>query len=84
MQQARIVYPAHGMILALDPDIPAAMQRVYLQAEAGRGLAFVINGVRLGSADHPLAWTPRPGQHRLQLVTGAGGVVREIGFQVRG
>jgi penicillin-binding protein 1C len=83
-QQARIVYPAHGMILALDPDIPAAMQRVYLQAEAGRGLAFVINGVRLGSADQPLAWTPRPGQHLLQLVTGAGGVVREAGFQVRG
>jgi penicillin-binding protein 1C len=82
-KRARIVYPGSGMVLAVDPDVPAALQRVVLRADAGAGHGFVMNGESLGAADRPLAWRPRPGHHLLQLQDATGGVVEEVRFLVR-
>jgi len=60
----RIVAPADGTVIALDPDIPRARQRV----------AIVIAGTGAVAVDgHAVAgglWDPLPGYHRLVLTDG--------------
>jgi len=83
--EARINYPGEGAILALDPDMPPAVQRVFLGATGGADAVWQLDGVRLGPADRPLAWAPVAGRHDLQLLAGAGGrVLDSVQFQVRG
>lgn len=83
--ETRISYPGEGAILALDPDIPPAMQRVFLAATGGRDAVWVLNGKRLSRADGALAWVPVVGKHTLQLVANPGGrVLDSVQFQVRG
>jgi penicillin-binding protein 1C len=81
----RIAYPGDGAILALDPDMPPAMQRVFLAATGGTDAVFVLDGVRLGPARGNPAWTPTPGRHELHLVDARDGrVLDRAAFQVRG
>lgn len=81
----RIAYPGDGAILALDPDMPPAMQRVFLAATGGADAVFVLDGIRLGSARGNPAWTPTPGRHELHLVDARDGrVLDRAAFQVRG
>jgi penicillin-binding protein 1C len=80
----RIAYPADGSILAVDPDIPEAQQRVLFRASAGRGLTWRLDGETIGAADADHAWRARVGEHRLELVDGAGQVVAVASFTVRG
>jgi penicillin-binding protein 1C len=78
----RIVTPANGTIIALDPDIPPANQRLRLQAQ-GHAAAWRIDG-------HPFArgltalWLPWPGQHVLQLVDAHGKTLDQVQVEVRG
>lgn len=79
----RIAYPANETLVALDPDIPAARQRLRFRAEAaGEGAAWWLDGRRLGPA-RDLDWAPRPGTHRLELREG-GKVMDAVVFTVRG
>jgi penicillin-binding protein 1C len=80
----RILYPADASIIAIDPDIPDARQRVFFQAQAGQGLRWQLDGATLGPAAGSLAWRPEPGQHELALVDAAGAPVATTRFQVRG
>ena len=81
----RIVYPGAGIIVAVDPDIPAAQQRLLFAAGPGaRGLHWQLGGQRLGPAERPYPWHPIPGRHRLQLVDARDRVVDEVRFEVRG
>lgn len=79
-----IVYPAEGMIVALDPDIPISRQRIWLRASQAEGLSWWLDGRRLGSANGPLAWQPQPGLHRLGLGSSATQWRDSVRFQVRG
>jgi penicillin-binding protein 1C len=79
---ARITEPAAGTIVALDPDIPPARQRLRLQAQ-GRDVHWRIDGKLL--ARGPQAhWLPWPGRHAVQLVDAKGVVLDEIRIEVRG
>jgi len=81
----RIVYPGEGAILALDPDIPASVQRVRFAAQGGRGLRWQLDGFDLGAeGDAGVFWAPTPGHHALALVDGGGVEVDRVAFQVRG
>ena len=80
----RILYPADASIIAIDPDIPDARQRVFFQAQAGQGLRWQLDGATLGPATGSHAWRPEPGQHELALVDAAGTPVASTRFQVRG
>jgi penicillin-binding protein 1C len=80
----RIVYPAGDSIIALDPDIPAPLQRVSFRAQAAQGLRWTLDGKALGPADTNLAWAPQPGAHELQLVARDGKAVAAARFEVRG
>ncbi len=81
----RIRFPASGTIVALDPDIPEDRQVLYLEArDGGAGDTFVLDGAPVGSPDRPVPWRPVAGKHTLVLVNGAGAVVDNIAFSVRG
>jgi penicillin-binding protein 1C len=73
----KIVYPQNGAIIAVDPDIPPAHQRMLLEAE-GEG-NFILDGQPLAD---PL-WKPLPGKHRLQLSSVGGAMLDELSFEVR-
>ncbi|MDF2446195.1 MAG: putative penicillin-binding protein [Moraxellaceae bacterium] len=81
---ARIAYPAPETLVALDPDIPVARQRLRFRAEAvGQGVDWWLDGRRLGLA-RDLDWLPQPGGHRLELRDSAGRVLDTVPFTVRG
>jgi penicillin-binding protein 1C len=81
-QRPSIVYPAHGQIIAVDPDIPPAAQRVRFRATGADGRErWRLDG-------EPVApdgfWTPQPGQHVLTLHDAQGEELGRVEFQVRG
>ncbi len=86
LSAVRIAQPVSGAIVALDPDIPPAHQRVQLAASsaaAGARLRWRLNGQPLAEgAQH--AWPPWPGRHRLQLTDAQGKVLDEVRIEVRG
>ena len=61
----RIVAPADGTVVALDPDIPRARQRIAVVV-AGRG-QVAIDGRPLSP---PFLWSPVPGYHHITLTDG--------------
>lgn len=83
-QPPAIVYPAAGSVIAIDPDIPAARERVVFHAQAARGLTWRLNGAALAGAEADYAWPPLPGMHELTLVDASDKLVASSRFQVRG
>jgi penicillin-binding protein 1C len=83
--QPHIVAPAPGTIIAVDPDIPAARQRVALEAQAcGTTVRWLLDGRDLGAADPMLLWPPQRGLHTLQLVDDSQRVLDSVTYTVRG
>ncbi len=84
---ARITAPQDGTILALDPDIPPARQRLTLLADAGSaapsGLRWWIGTREVGRGTQA-QWLPWPGRHVVQLRDAAGRVQDERRIEVRG
>jgi len=77
--------PANGMIIAIDPDIPAGHQRVLIAAHGARpGMRLVLNDRPLGPAVHDRLWQPRPGAYYLTLEDAGGRRLDRILFRVRG
>jgi penicillin-binding protein 1C len=77
---AGISSPTDGAIYALDPDMPAAAQRIRFEGEAG---TWVLDGRVLGRG-RQLQWAPRPGRHVLALRDERGRLLQQLGFEVRG
>jgi penicillin-binding protein 1C len=81
---ARISSPANGMVIALDPDIPAHLQRLpFLAKGIDRSARFLLDGEPIGSAAQGVLWAPRAGAHRLVLVSAGGSVLDQLLFTVR-
>lgn len=75
-----ILYPADGMILALDPDIPATRQQLHLRARNPPiGAVWQLDEVKLEND----AWLLARGRHRLILLDPAGKTLDQIEFEVR-
>ena len=80
----RILSPQAGTIIALDPDIPASLQRVVFQASPGATHSrWNLDGRALGLVGGELLWTPSPGVHKLSLVQ-KGRALETVQFVVRG
>jgi penicillin-binding protein 1C len=78
----RIVAPANGALLAVDPDIPEANQRVALRV-AG---APVRARLELDGRPFPAGvalWLPEPGRHELRLLGERDEVLDRVRFTVR-
>jgi penicillin-binding protein 1C len=81
---ARIASPANGMVIALDPDIPPAVQRVPLSASGVReGMVLKLNGAVLGTATGKVLWSPKAGTHVLALEDATGRTLDSSRFVVR-
>ncbi|MFZ6686497.1 penicillin-binding protein 1C [Undibacterium sp. SXout11W] len=89
-----IVYPKAGMIVALDPDIPFARQRMRLNASGVQArTVLVLDGhvvpVQMtkksnGVSELSYEWFPWPGKHALSLVNQQGELLDQVRFEVRG
>lgn len=82
---SRIIYPSQGTIIALDPDIPPARQRVAfkLSGSPDKAWRWELNGKILAASTALFRWLPQPGHHRLRLVDGRQNSIDEISFEVR-
>ncbi|WP_233505978.1 penicillin-binding protein 1C [Rhodoferax lacus] len=79
---ARITAPANGTIIALDPDIPPAHQRLSFAAD-GRDLRWQMDG-KIFAQGASAQWLPWPGRHVVKLVNARGETLDEIRLEVRG
>jgi len=83
--RAAIAYPGNGTIIAIDPDMPAAVQRVrFVAAPQIAGQRWQLDGERVGTPDAAVFWAPRPGRHELILVDSGGAEIDRVQFEVRG
>ncbi|MGH8674705.1 MAG: penicillin-binding protein 1C, partial [Burkholderiales bacterium] len=80
----RILTPANGAVLALDPDIPRALQRVAVEVAGVRSGARLLIGAANLAADAPQLWRPAPGRHVLRLVDEKGVELDRVQVTVRG
>ena len=80
----RIASPTPGSIIALDPDIPPANQRLRFSATSAVTGHWELDGRHVGDARRPLTWPPLPGLHRLRLIGATGEALDESSFEVRG
>ena len=77
--------PANGMVIAIDPDIPADHQRVLISVHGAENtMRLKLNGLLLGSAATKQLWDPRPGAYYLTLEDSKGRQVDRVFFTVRG
>jgi len=80
----RILYPVNGMILAIDPDIPAGRQIVLFEAKAGQSnISWRLDGKQLRDGRPTARWHPKAGKHKLALETADGQVLESVEFEVR-
>jgi len=76
--------PVDGTVVALDPDIPPARQRMTFRAAAdGARAQWRLDGRTVGRG-RQVGWALWPGKHRLELLDAADRVVDRVGFEVRG
>jgi len=80
----RILAPTDGTIVALDPEIPAARQRIPLEAANAAGLRWQLAGNDLGGADRMVLWPPTRGRHVVALVDAGGVALATATVDVRG
>ena len=73
-ERPRLTSPANGTVIALDPDIPMARQRLSIRATgATPAMRIDVDGHPGARADRVTLWVPLPGPHRFVL-HGEGGV----------
>jgi len=77
--------PTDGTLFALDPDIPAARQRIVFERASGSSgrASWRLDGKPLGR-DERVLWLPWPGRHVLELVNADGSSADSVRFEVRG
>ena len=83
----RLVAPAGGAVIAIDPDIPRQRQALVMQARgAGARDCLWLDGAALGRCGSAAvkALLPMPGAHRLELRDSAGRTLDVASFEVRG
>ncbi len=81
----KIVYPASGTVIALDPDIPADQQKLFFEADPkDGGLRWRLDGEDVGTAGSVLLWGPQSGKHVLELVDTTTQALDSVSFEVRG
>jgi len=80
----RLLSPADGAVIALDPDIPPLRQRVGVRAlPLDPTLTIEVDHRQLGRASASILWVPVPGQHRFVLRDAAGKALDSARVTVR-
>jgi penicillin-binding protein 1C len=82
---SRIVYPPSGMVIALDPDIPLELQKMFFISQTNENeIRWVLNGVLMGAVGKTIPWTPKVGKYFLALADGEEKILDYVYFEVRG
>ena len=82
---AKIDYPANGMAMAIDPDIPKERQKIFFNAKPQDArLQWVLNGAVIGHAGATVSWQAQGGDHTVALVDRENRVVDRVTFSVKG
>jgi penicillin-binding protein 1C len=80
----KIVSPANGVVIALDPDIPAEHQKLPISAAGTTSsMRLKLDGEPLVLAGDVMLWPLRSGEHRIQLEDATGKVLDTVRFTVR-
>lgn len=83
-QMVHIDSPANGMVIAIDPDIPSADQRVPFTVKgATRDMQLKLNNKVIGSAAQQVLWPPKHGSYYLSVEDDHHHVMDRILFTVR-
>ncbi len=81
----RIVYPVSGTVIALDPDIPSELQKIFFIYQTNENeFQWVLNGVPMEPTGKTIPWTPRAGKYFLTLADREEKILDYIYFEVRG
>jgi len=81
----RILYPPPGTVIALDPDIPRELQKMFFVLQTPqKDVHWVLNDRSLPSAGKATPWSPQAGKYRLALKDAAGRLIDSVLFKVRG
>jgi penicillin-binding protein 1C len=81
----RIIYPPSGTIIALDPDIPPELQKIFFISQPRAShLRWVLNDRAIMEEKNNYPWTPQAGAYTLSLVDEKGHVIDAVQFEVRG
>jgi penicillin-binding protein 1C len=81
----KIVYPPSGTIIALDPDIPQDLQKVFFIARTeDKELKWRLNKSEIEEKGKTIAWSPRIGKYNLELTDMQSKIIDSVSFEVRG
>jgi penicillin-binding protein 1C len=81
----RILYPPTGTVIALDPDIPPELQKIFFIMQTPQeGANWVLNGRSLPPSGKATPWSPHSGKHHLALQDEEGRPIDSVRFEVRG
>jgi penicillin-binding protein 1C len=85
-QNQRIIYPPSGAILALDPDIPPSLQKIFFTAQNhdDGSTGWILNDTFLAARGKTVSWTPKAGKYVLAIVNHDHKIVDTVTFEVRG
>jgi len=83
--QAKILYPTEGLIVALDPDIPMELQKMFVEFKGdSKQLRVFVNTNRLyPNSDGSILWPIEKGVKTLELQDKSGKVLDKVKFVVR-
>ncbi len=80
-----IVYPPSGTVIALDPDIPSELQKIFFISQTGEGgVRWILNGEPMEGSGRTIPWTPRAGKHSLAIADRDEKILDYVYFEVRG
>jgi penicillin-binding protein 1C len=71
-------------VVALDPDISPARQRIRFAAQGAAQPRWRLDGKLLPASPGRHDWAPWPGRHRLELLDAGNRVLDQVEFDVRG
>ena len=81
----KIVYPPSGTIIALDPDIPQDLQKVFFIARTeDKELKWRLNKAEIEETGKTVAWSPHIGKYNLELTDMQSKIIDSVSFEVRG
>ncbi len=81
----RILYPPSGTVIALDPDIPAELQKIFFISQAnGNQFRWILNGLPLKAMGKAIPWSPKPGKYFLAIAEGKEKILDYVYFEVKG
>jgi penicillin-binding protein 1C len=79
----KIIYPASNMVIAMDPDIPPDLQKVYIKiSDNDSSLQLKIDETIIDLMPN-IFWRPSPGTHHLYLMNQEGQITDQVSFEVR-